>query len=72
MIRYRTLSSRRLWDKTEEADFNRNEYIERDVFDKLKNNLRTKKIEVIYGPRQSGKTTLLMFLIDYPQKTGTT
>jgi hypothetical protein len=70
MIRYRTLSSRRLWDKTEEADFNTNEYIERDVFDKLKNNLRTKKIEVIYGPRQSGKTTLLMFLIDYLNTTG--
>lgn len=70
MIRYRTLSSRQLWDKTEIMDFNRSEYIKRDVFDKLKKNLPGQKIEVIYGPRQSGKTTLLMFLIDYLNTNG--
>jgi predicted AAA+ superfamily ATPase len=59
-----------LWDKTEEDDFNKDEFFKRDIFDKLKKGLHTQKIEVIYGPRQSGKTTLLMFLIHHLNTTG--
>ena len=70
MIRYRTLSVRQLWDKTEEGGFNRDEFIKRDIIAKLKKNLGTKNVEVIYGPRQSGKTTLLMFLIDHLNTIG--
>lgn len=64
-MRYRTLSIRQLWEKTQEDPFNKDMYLERDVLDKLKKNLDTPKIEIIYGPRRSGKTTLLMFLIDH-------
>jgi len=72
MLRYRTLSVRQLWDKTEGVDFNRDDLFKRDLFDKLKKDFHTKKIEVIYGPRQSGKTTLLMFLIDHLSTSGIT
>lgn len=70
MINYRTLSVRQLWDKTGKEDFDRDAFIKRDVFDKLKKQLDTLKIEVIYGPRQSEKTTLLMFLIDHLNTSG--
>jgi predicted AAA+ superfamily ATPase len=70
MIRYRTLGARQLWDKTEEETFNKNEFFQREAFDKLKKNINTQKVEIIYGPRQSGKTTLFMFLIDYLNTSG--
>lgn len=64
-MRYRTLSINHLWEKTEAQAFNKEMYLEREVLTKLKKNLETQHIEIIYGPRQSGKTTLLMFLIDH-------
>lgn len=64
-MRYKTLNISHLWEKTEEIAFNKDIYVERDVLGKLKKNLDTQNIEIIYGPRQSGKTTLLMFLIDH-------
>jgi len=70
MIRYRTLGLRQLWDKTEEEEFEKDKFFKRDVFDRLRKGLNTKKVEVIYGPRQSGKTTLLLFLIDYLNASG--
>ena len=69
-MRYHTLSIRQLWDKAEETPFKSNEYLNREVLDKLKQNLDSPKIEILYGPRQSGKTTLLMFLIDHLNAAG--
>jgi predicted AAA+ superfamily ATPase len=70
LVRYKTLSIRQLWDKTEEDPFKSNEYLDREVFAKLKKNLDSPKIDIIYGPRQSGKTTILMFLIDHLNNLG--
>ncbi len=69
-LKYRTLSMRQQWDKVEEFDFNRSEFIDREIMEKLKKNFDSQNIEVIYGPRQSGKTTLFMFLIDYLSTSG--
>ena len=69
-MRYKTLSIRQLWDKTEEDPFKTTDYLDREVFAKLKKNLDSSKIDIIYGPRQSGKTTILMFLIDHLNDSG--
>ncbi len=42
--------------------------IKRDIFAKLKKELKSDKIIILVGPRQSGKTTLLKLLIKYLQK----
>jgi len=70
LMRYKTLSIRQLWDKTEEDPFKSTDYMNREVFAKLKKNLDSPKIDIIYGPRQSGKTTILMFLIDHLNESG--
>ena len=69
-IQYNTLSIRQLWDKAETIEFDSNRLIKRDAFPRLIKSMDTGKVEVIYGPRQSGKTTLLMFLIDYLNRSG--
>lgn len=43
--------------------------IKRLLFDKLKNHLSKKEISLIIGPRQSGKTTLMLLLKDYLLKS---
>jgi hypothetical protein len=40
--------------------------IKRDLFEELKNHLSAKEISLIIGPRQVGKTTLMLLLKEYP------
>ncbi len=64
MIRYNTIDINGLWDKLESREFDAETKVKRDnlepVFSRFEKNL----IEIIIGPRQSGKTTLLFFLIN--------
>jgi len=42
--------------------------IKRDLFEELKNHLSAKEISLIIGPRQVGKTTLMLLLKEYLEK----
>jgi len=42
--------------------------IKRDLFEELKNHLSAKEISLIVGPRQVGKTTLMLLLKEYLEK----
>ena len=44
--------------------------IKRYIFDELKGHLSKKEMSLIVGPRQAGKTTLMMQLKDYLEKKG--
>jgi predicted AAA+ superfamily ATPase len=44
--------------------------IKRTLFNELKDHLSKKEISFIIGPRQSGKTTLMLMLIEYLKKKG--
>jgi predicted AAA+ superfamily ATPase len=44
--------------------------IKRDLFEELKNHLSAKEISLIIGPRQVGKTTLMLLLKEYLEKRG--
>jgi len=44
--------------------------IKRKLFSELKNHLDKKEISLIIGPRQAGKTTLMLLLKDYLEKKG--
>lgn len=44
--------------------------IKRQVFEELKSHLDKKEISLIVGPRQAGKTTLMMLLKDYIEAQG--
>jgi len=44
--------------------------IQRDLLDKLKSHLDRKEISFITGPRQAGKTTLMLILKSYLEKRG--
>ncbi|OQX85650.1 MAG: ATPase [Candidatus Omnitrophica bacterium 4484_70.2] len=44
--------------------------IERSLFLELRSHLSKKEISFIVGPRQAGKTTLMLFLKDYLEKKG--
>ena len=44
--------------------------IQRDLLDKLKSHLDRKEISFIVGPRQAGKTTLMLILKSYLEKRG--
>jgi predicted AAA+ superfamily ATPase len=44
--------------------------IKRDLFEELKNHLSAKEISLIIGPRQIGKTTLMLLLKEYLEKQG--
>jgi predicted AAA+ superfamily ATPase len=45
--------------------------IERRLFEGLKGHLSQKEISLIVGPRQAGKTTLMLMLRDYLVTQGT-
>ncbi|NUQ56900.1 MAG: ATP-binding protein [Candidatus Paceibacter sp.] len=45
-------------------------FIKRNIFEALKNHLDKKEMTLIVGPRQAGKTTLMMELKEYLEKTG--
>lgn len=44
--------------------------IKRAIFDDLKKHLSQKEITFIIGPRQAGKTTIMLFLKDFLEKNG--
>ncbi len=44
--------------------------IKRYIFDELKGHLSKKEMSLIVGPRQAGKTTMMMQLKDYLEKRG--
>ncbi|MCP4213266.1 MAG: ATP-binding protein, partial [bacterium] len=44
--------------------------IKRDLLDSLKDHLSKKEISLVVGPRQAGKTTLMLLLKDYLEKRG--
>lgn len=44
--------------------------INRDLFEDLKNHIPKKELSLIVGPRQAGKTTLMLLLKDYLVKKG--
>jgi len=44
--------------------------IKRELFEELKNHLSAKEISLIIGPRQVGKTTLMLLLKEYLEKKG--
>ena len=45
-------------------------FIKRDIFEDLKKHLFKKEITLIVGPRQVGKTTLMMLLKEHLEKNG--
>lgn len=47
-----------------------NKFIKRSVFNDLKEHFDKKEISLIIGPRQAGKTTLMMMLKDYLETSG--
>ncbi len=63
MIYYRTQNIDGLWAKVEEREFDIKKFIHRSKFDLIKNRFYEKNIELIIGPRQSGKTTIMFMLI---------
>ena len=44
--------------------------IKRNLYEQLKNHLLKKEITLITGPRQSGKTTLMLILKDFLEQNG--
>ena len=44
--------------------------IKRKLFEELKNHLSKQEISFIVGPRQAGKTTVMLFLKEYLEKIG--
>src|SRR4030042_222286 len=47
-----------------------NKIIKRKILEDLKSHLFQKEMSLIIGPRQSGKTTLMLLLKDYLEKKG--
>ena len=63
MIRYRTLDIEGIWGRLESLEFDAGLYIQRFRINDILKRLDLPLIEVILGPRQSGKTTLLFMII---------
>ncbi len=63
MIKYRTLDVNGLWNKIESRDITIKGLIPRFQKEKITGRFQSAHIEIITGPRQSGKTTLLSMLI---------
>ena len=64
MIRYNTIDINDLWNKSEYREFNAEIKIARRDLKPITSRFDKDLIEIIIGPRQSGKTTLLFFLIN--------
>ena len=45
-------------------------FIKRTIFEDLKSHLKQKEISLIVGPRQAGKTTLMLLLKEYLERKG--
>lgn len=76
MIKYRTLDIDGLWNKIDSREIEPKKLIYRFQLKKIIKRFSSDHVEVIIGPRQSGKTTFLMMLIHElakmditPQKT---
>lgn len=63
MIGYRTLDIDELWNRMVSCDPNAGQLIQRAGLEKITGRFDSRHVEVIIGPRQSGKTTLLMMII---------
>ena len=63
MIKYRTLDIDGLWNKIGVLDIILKELVQRSAVKKITERFHTDHVEIITGPRQSGKTTLLMLLV---------
>jgi predicted AAA+ superfamily ATPase len=63
MISYRTLDIDELWNKMVSRDFEMKELVRRSAIEKIIGRFTSDHVEIIVGPRQSGKTTFLMMLI---------
>jgi predicted AAA+ superfamily ATPase len=63
MVTYRTLDVDGLWSKIDSREIESKQFIPRFPMGKIVDRFPSDHIEIIIGPRQSGKTTLLMLLI---------
>jgi len=63
MITYSTLDIDGLWSKKESKSISWNKLVPRFPLDNIVNRFSKNYIEIVIGPRQSGKTTLLRMLI---------
>jgi uncharacterized protein len=63
MIEYRTLDLDGLWNKIGSRDIDFKKIVPRSQVNKITGRFQSDHVELIIGPRQSGKTTLLMMLI---------
>ena len=63
MIHYRTLDIEGIWGNLESLEFDANTCIPRFRINNILKRLDRPVIEVILGPRQSGKTTLLFMIM---------
>jgi predicted AAA+ superfamily ATPase len=70
MITYRTLDIDGLWNKLDTYDIDPDKLVPRVQLKKITQRFQTDHVELITGPRQSGKTTLLMMLIHELDKQG--
>jgi predicted AAA+ superfamily ATPase len=70
MITYRTLDIDGLWNKLDSYDLDPLKLVPRIQLQKITRRFTTDHVELITGPRQSGKTTLLMMLISELNKQG--
>jgi len=65
MIRYNTVYINGLWNKSASREFDAEEKVSRRDLGSIINRFDKNLIEIIIGPRQSGKTTLIYFLINH-------
>jgi predicted AAA+ superfamily ATPase len=63
MIEYKTLDIDGLWNKMDSRDIDFKKIVPRFQVENIIKRFLSNHVEVIIGPRQSGKTTLLMMLI---------
>ncbi len=63
MITYRTLDIDGLWNKLDTYEIDADNLVPRNRLTKINQRFQTGHVELIIGPRQSGKTTLLMMLM---------
>jgi len=63
VIKYRTLDIDDLWNKIDSREIEPKKLIYRFQLKKIIKRFSSDHVEVIIGPRQSGKTTFLMMLI---------
>ena len=64
MIQFRTLDIDGLWAKIDSRNFELSRLVHRTEVENIKHRFDSDNIEIIIGPRQSGKTTGLMMLIN--------